>query len=63
MESLANSVKRLGLRPGQVQEFTPTPMTLATTMYYTGMDPYARKALYVARGNAQKQKQKSYFFR
>ena len=63
MLALAQLVQKMGLQTDQVQEFTPTPMTLATTIYYTGFDPYTGKSIYVARSDAQKVKQKSYFLK
>lgn len=63
MVNLSKNAGSLGLRPDQVQEFTPTPMTLSTTMYYTGIDPYTGKQVFSARSDHQKKKQKSYFFR
>jgi uncharacterized radical SAM protein YgiQ len=62
MKSLAAEMKLLGIKPEQVQDFTPTPMTLATTMYYTGIDPYTGKKVYVARSIDEKRRQKEYFF-
>ncbi len=62
MKELAAEVKSLGIRPEQVQDFTPTPMTLATLMYYTGYDPYTGKRVYVARKTEEKRRQKEYFF-
>ena len=62
MRSLVSEMKSLGIRPEQVQDFTPTPMTLATTMYYTGFDPYTGKKVYVARSIDEKRRQKEYFF-
>ena len=62
MKDLAGEVKNLGIRPEQVQDFTPTPMTLATLMYYTGSDPYSGKKVYVARNAVEKKRQKEYFF-
>lgn len=62
MSDLAREVKSLGIRPEQVQDFTPTPMTLSTTMYYCGFDPYTGKKLFVARDIGQKRRQKDYFF-
>ncbi|HUW92467.1 MAG TPA: YgiQ family radical SAM protein [Bacteroidales bacterium] len=62
MGNLARELKDLGLHPEQVQDFTPTPMTLATAMYYLGYDPYTGKKVYVARDIAEKRKQKDYFF-
>lgn len=63
MEKLAKVVRRLGLTPEQVQEFTPTPMTLATTMYYTGIDPYTGKKVFSAKTDHQKKQQKAYLLR
>jgi radical SAM superfamily enzyme YgiQ (UPF0313 family) len=50
--------RSLNLRPEQVQIFTPTPLTAATCMYYTGIDPFTGRKVYVARGLAEKQRQK-----
>ncbi len=63
MKSLMNKINPLGLKPEQVQDFTPTPMTLSTAMYYLGMDPYSGKKLYVAREINEKRKQKGIFFK
>ena len=62
MQQLAEQCKRLHYRPEQVQDFTPTPMTLATTMFYTGLNPYTMQPVFVARTKEEKQKQNSYFF-
>jgi len=62
MKELAAEVKSLGIRPEQVQDFTPTPMTLSTLMYYTGFDPYTGRKVYVARRPEEKKRQKQYFF-
>jgi uncharacterized radical SAM protein YgiQ len=62
MKDLVAEVKTLGIKPEQVQDFTPTPMTLSTLMYYTGFDPYSGKKVYVARNIEEKRKQKEYFF-
>jgi radical SAM superfamily enzyme YgiQ (UPF0313 family) len=62
MKDLEAEVKSLGIKPEQVQDFTPTPMTLSTLMYYTGIDPYTGKKVYVARSVEDKKKQKEYFF-
>ena len=48
MKELVAEVKSLGIKPEQVQDFTPTPMTLSTLMYYTGFDPFSGKKVYVA---------------
>lgn len=62
MIELAAETKRMHYRPEQVQDFTPTPMTLSTTMFYTGINPYTREHIYVARTHEQKKQQNSYFF-
>lgn len=62
MAELAIETKDMGFKLEQVQTFTPTPMTLATVMFYTGIDPYSGKKLYVAKTNTDKQKQMNYFF-
>ena len=62
MQQLANHCKQLHYRPEQVQDFTPTPMTLATTMFYTGLNPYTMQPVYVAKTSEEKRKQNSYFF-
>jgi len=46
----------------QIQDFTPTPMTLSTAMFYTGINPYTGKKVYVARDMDEKRIQKSFFF-
>jgi uncharacterized radical SAM protein YgiQ len=62
MRALSTEVKNLGIRPEQVQDFTPTPMTLSTLIYYTGIDPETGKNVYVARKPEEKKRQKEYFF-
>jgi uncharacterized radical SAM protein YgiQ len=62
MKDLEAEVKSMGIKPEQVQDFTPTPMTLSTLMYYTGFDPYTGKKVYVARSIEDKKRQKEYFF-
>lgn len=63
MGELADELKELGLKPEQVQDFTPTPMTLSTLIYYTGINPYDGERIYVARKPEDKKRQKEYFFR
>ncbi len=62
MANLALKTKRMQFHLEQVQDFTPTPMTLATEMYYTGLDPYTMKPVYVARTKDDKLKQRQFFF-
>ncbi len=62
MAQLAEETKRMHYRPEQVQDFTPTPMTLSTTMFYTGLNPYTGKPVFVARTPQEKKQQNQYFF-
>ena len=62
MQKLAQEMKNIRIQPEQVQDFTPTPMTLSSTIFYTGINPYTGKSVYVARTKEEKIKQKSYFF-
>jgi uncharacterized radical SAM protein YgiQ len=52
-------LKRKGYRPRQVQDFIPTPMSLAATMYHTGIDPLTMKPCYTAKGLREKKLQKA----
>ena len=47
----------------QVQDLTPTPMTLASVMFFTGENPYTGRKVFVARSQDDKRRQKSYFFK
>lgn len=62
MAELAVETKDMGFKLEQVQAFTPTPMTLSTVMYYTGIDPYSGEKLYVAKDRKESEKQLKYFF-
>lgn len=62
MSALVAEVRKIGVKPEQVQDFTPTPMTLSTLMYYTGIDPFTKKKLFVARKPDEKKRQKESFF-
>jgi uncharacterized radical SAM protein YgiQ len=62
MKELVEEVKILGIKPEQVQDFTPTPMTLSAMMYYTGVDPFSGKKVYVAKSIEDKRRQKEFFF-
>ena len=64
MQALAGKVLgRLHFTLEQVQDLTPTPMTLSSVMFYTGENPYTGEKVYVARSQEEKRRQKSYFFR
>ena len=63
MKSLASKVLgKLNFNLEQVQDLTPTPMTLSSVMFYMGENPYTGEKVYVARSQDDKRKQKSYFF-
>jgi len=62
MAELALEMKRMGYRLEQIQDFTPTPMTLSTEMYYTGIDPTTMKPVYVATTPGDKADQRRLFF-
>ncbi len=62
MAQLALDMKQLGYRLEQIQDFTPTPMTLSTEAYYTGIDPASMKPVYVATTPADKADQRRMFF-
>ncbi len=56
---LAQWLKRSGYAPEQVQDFYPTPGTVSTVMYYTGIDPLTGKKIYVATDYKEKQMQRA----
>ena len=62
MRRLQEKTRALNFRLEQVQDFTPTPMTLSSVMFYTGHDPYTGEKVYVARNQEEKRAQKNYFF-
>ncbi|MDE6541014.1 MAG: DUF3362 domain-containing protein, partial [Muribaculaceae bacterium] len=59
---LAADTKELNFHLEQVQDFTPTPMTVATEIYYTGYHPYTLERVYTARTPEQKTAQRRFFF-
>jgi len=62
MANLAAETKEMGFQLEQVQDFTPTPMTVATVIYYAGVHPYTLKPVYTAKTREQKQNQHRFFF-
>lgn len=62
MAELAVKTKRLDFQLEQVQDFTPTPMTVATEMFYTGYDPYTLEPVFSAKSPKEKLAQRQYFF-
>ncbi|MBQ3881003.1 MAG: YgiQ family radical SAM protein [Bacteroidales bacterium] len=63
MENLSRQPALKGLYMDQVQDFTPTPMTTSSVMFYTGLDPRTMKPVFVERDLEKKKLQKSFFFR
>ncbi len=59
MVELAVYLKRNGMRPRQVQDFIPTPMSMATCMYHTGLDPFTGEPVYTAKELRDKRLQKA----
>ena len=56
---LAEFIRDLGYRPEQVQDFIPTPGTLSTAMYYSGMHPLTGETVYTAKGPKEKRRQRA----
>ena len=56
---LALFLKKIGIRPEQVQDFYPTPGTVSTCMFYTGLDPYTMTEVYVAKDPHEKAMQRA----
>lgn len=62
MANLAAETKDMGFELEQVQDFTPTPMTVSTIIYYTGIHPYTLKPVYTPKTKDEKQNQHRFFF-
>ena len=62
MSKLAHNPVLKGIWMDQVQDFTPTPMTTSSVMFYTGLDPRTLKPVFVEHDLARKNEQKSFFF-
>lgn len=62
MAELAAITKGLHFHLEQVQDFTPTPMTLSTEIFYTGINPYTGEKVYTARRKEEKLLQREFFF-
>lgn len=63
MEKLSLNPMLKGLYMDQVQDFTPTPMTTSSVMFYSGIDPMTLKPVFVERDTERKKEQKSFFFK
>ena len=62
MVNLAIATKRLDFQLEQIQDFTPTPMTISTEMWYTGYDPYTMQPVFSAKTPREKLAQRMFFF-
>ena len=62
MADLAVKTKKLNFKLEQVQDFTPTPMTLATEIYYSGYHPYTLEKVYTPKTKDEKLDQRKFFF-
>jgi uncharacterized radical SAM protein YgiQ len=62
MAKLAVETKELDFRLEQVQDFTPTPMTVATVIYYSGYHPYTLEKVYTPKKKGEKLNQRQFFF-
>jgi uncharacterized radical SAM protein YgiQ len=62
MANLAAETKDMGFQLEQVQDFTPTPMTVAEVIYYTGLHPYTLKPIKTVKTREEKLNQNRFFF-
>lgn len=62
MANLAAETKEMGFQLEQVQSFTPTPMTVATVIYYTGLHPYTLEPIYTPKSKEERELQHRFFF-
>ena len=62
MANLAAETKDMGFKLEQVQDFTPTPMTVATVIYYSGVHPYTLKPIKTTKSKEAKLNQRNFFF-
>jgi uncharacterized radical SAM protein YgiQ len=62
MAELAVQTKKLNFQLEQVQDFTPTPMTVSTEAWYTGFDPYTLEPVFCAKSPKEKLAQRQFFF-
>lgn len=62
MQELSKKMQGLHFHLEQVQDFTPTPMTLSSVMFYTGINPYTQEKIFVEHNQENKKKQKNLFF-
>ncbi len=59
MAELAAFLKARGIRPQQINDFLPAPMELATSIYFTGLDPFTLEPVYVAKKDTERRMQRA----
>jgi uncharacterized radical SAM protein YgiQ len=62
MADISIQMQKLNIKLEQVQDFTPTPMTLASVMFYTGFDPYTLEKIHIPSSIKEKKIQQLFFF-
>jgi uncharacterized radical SAM protein YgiQ len=62
MADLAIKAKNMNFQLEQIQDFTPTPMTVATVIFYSGVHPYTLKPVFTAKNQDEKRQQRMFFF-
>jgi uncharacterized radical SAM protein YgiQ len=62
MGEMAAELSLINTRPEQVQDFTPTPMTLASVMFYSGINPYTKERVYIGASDAERKDQRMFLF-
>lgn len=62
MKQLSQKMRGMNFQLEQVQDFTPTPMTKSTAIFYTGIDPYTKEKVFIERDMENKKYQRSFFF-
>ena len=63
MAKLAANPALKGIYMDQVQDFTPTPMTTSSVMFWSGLDPRTMKPVFTEHDSEKKKMQKSFFFK
>ncbi len=62
MSMLASETKKMNFKLEQVQDFTPTPMTVSSVIFYSGYHPYSLKKIWTAKSKEDKKRQNKFFF-
>jgi len=63
MHNLHKKIKKLNYKLEQVQDFTPTPLTLSSVIFYTGLNPYSGEKIFSETAIDKKRQQNQYFFK